>query len=119
MKVGLDGIGEYNLIAMRFGIAFIAMSLMFLPRFGHLTLPTLAKGLVMGVILFLIFYGMVNGVNLTDCLDGGFSDEYDRRHRAGSAKPDRQNTPLAQYRHRHSDFHYRTFFADGKRRYIA
>ena len=72
MKVGLDGIGPYNLIAMRFGIAFIAMSLMFFPRFRQLTLPTLAKGLVMGVILFLIFYGMVNGVNMTTASTAGF-----------------------------------------------
>lgn len=72
MKVGLDGIGPYNLIALRFGIAFVAMSLISLPRFRQLSRATLAKSLVMGVILFLIFYGMVNGVNLTTASTAGF-----------------------------------------------
>ncbi len=72
MKIGLDGIGPYNLIALRFGIAFFAMSLVFLPRYRQLSVSTLAKGVFMGIILFLIFYGMVNGVNHTTAATAGF-----------------------------------------------
>lgn len=72
MKIGLDGIGPYNLIALRFGIAFFAMSLIFLPRYRQLSAATLAKGVFTGIILFLIFYGMVNGVNHTTASTAGF-----------------------------------------------
>jgi drug/metabolite transporter (DMT)-like permease len=72
MKIGLDGIGPYNLIALRFGIAFFAMSLIFLPRYRQLSATTLAKGVFMGIILFLIFYGMVNGVNHTTASTASF-----------------------------------------------
>ena len=72
MKLGLDGIGPYNLIALRFGIAFFVMSILFFPRYRLLTVSTLAKGIVMGIILFLIFYGMVNGVNHTTASTAGF-----------------------------------------------
>ena len=37
MKVGLNGIGPINLIALRFGIAFVFMTLAFLPKFRKLT----------------------------------------------------------------------------------
>ena len=50
MKIGLDGIGPYNLIALRFGIAFFAMSLIFLPRYRQLSAATLAKGVFTGII---------------------------------------------------------------------
>ena len=53
MKIGLDGIGPYNLIA-------------------QLSAATLAKGVFTGIILFLIFYGMVNGVNHTTASTAGF-----------------------------------------------
>lgn len=72
MKIGLDGIGPYNLIALRLGIAFFAMSLIFLPRYRQLSAATLAKGVFMGIIFFLIFYGMVNGVNHTTASTAGF-----------------------------------------------
>lgn len=72
MKIGLDGIGPYNLIALRFGIAFFAMSLIFLRQYRQLSAATLAKGMFMGIILFLIFYGMVNGVNHTTASTAGF-----------------------------------------------
>lgn len=72
MKIGLDGIGPYNLIALRFGIAFFAMSLIFLRRYRQLSAATLAKGVFTGIILFLIFYGMVNGVNHTTASTAGF-----------------------------------------------
>ncbi len=72
MKVGLNGIDPFNLIALRFGIAFVFMTLAFLPKFRKLTRATLLKGLLAGVILFLLFTGMVCGVNYTTASTAGF-----------------------------------------------
>lgn len=72
MKVGLDRIGPFNLIAMRFGIAFICMVPVLLTRFRALTVPILAKGVLMGVLLFLLFSGLVCGVNHTTASTAGF-----------------------------------------------
>lgn len=72
MKIGLNSIGPFNLIALRFGIAFICMALVFLPRFRFLTVPILAKGILMGVLLFLLFAGLVSGVNNTTASTAGF-----------------------------------------------
>jgi drug/metabolite transporter (DMT)-like permease len=72
MKIGLDSIGPFNLIALRFGIAFICMALVFLPRFRTITVSILAKGVLMGVLLFLLFSGLVCGVNYTTASTAGF-----------------------------------------------
>lgn len=72
MKVGLDSIGPFNLIALRFGIAFICMVLIFLPRFRALTVSILSKGILMGVLLFLLFSALVSGVNHTTASTAGF-----------------------------------------------
>lgn len=72
MKVGLDGISPFNLIALRFGIAFVCMSLIFLPRFRNLTIAVLGKGVLMGILLFLLFAGLVIGVNHTTASTAGF-----------------------------------------------
>lgn len=72
MKIGLEGISPFNLIAMRFGIAFIGMSLIFLPQFRQITTNMLKKGLLLGGLLFLIFTAMVFGVNHTEASTAGF-----------------------------------------------
>lgn len=72
MKVGLDSISPFNLIALRFGIAFVCMTLIFLSRFRNLSVSILGKGILMGVLLFLIFTGMVLGVNNTTASTAGF-----------------------------------------------
>ncbi|MHC1717767.1 MAG: DMT family transporter [Acidaminococcaceae bacterium] len=72
MKIGLDSIGPYNLIALRFGIAFICMVLLFSSRFRMLTASVFAKGILMGTLLFLLFSGLVYGVNNTTASTAGF-----------------------------------------------
>ena len=72
MKIGLDGISPFNLIAMRFGIAFVCMALLFSSRFRMLTVSILAKGALMGTLLFLLFTGLVYGVNHTTASTAGF-----------------------------------------------
>lgn len=72
MKIGLDSISPFNLIALRFGIAFICMVLLFHKQFKKLTIDILKKGILIGVILFLTFSGMVCGVNNTTASAAGF-----------------------------------------------
>lgn len=72
MKVGLEGISPFNLIALRFGIAFLAMVLIFFPRFRGIKANDIGKGLLMGSLLFLIFAALVVGVSLTTASTAGF-----------------------------------------------
>ena len=72
MKVGLEGISPFNLIALRFGIAFLTMMLLFFPRFRGIKADDLGKGLLMGTLLFLIFAALVVGVSLTTASTAGF-----------------------------------------------
>ena len=72
MKIGLNNILPFNLIALRFGIAFICMILLFRKRFKELNTTIIKSGLLMGGLLFLIFTGMVCGVNQTTASAAGF-----------------------------------------------
>lgn len=72
MKVGLNGIASFNLIALRFGIAFLCMVLVFFPKFRSLNKTVLKKGVLIGSILFLVFAGIVWGVHFTTASTAGF-----------------------------------------------
>lgn len=72
MKVGLHSISPFNLIALRFGIAFICMVILFFQHFHKLNKNLLGKGVLLGSILFLTFTGMVCGVNHTTASTAGF-----------------------------------------------
>ena len=50
MKIGLDGIPPFCIIALRFGIAFIAVSLLFFEKFRKTTKFVIMKGAVIGLI---------------------------------------------------------------------
>lgn len=52
MKAGLDGIGPFNLIGLRFGIAFLVTALIFHRRLRKITLPVIGYGAIMGLMLF-------------------------------------------------------------------
>lgn len=69
---------SFNLIALQFGIAFICLLLVFLPHFRSLARTTLLKSILLGIILFLIFTGMVGDFNHTTASMAGFSDKYNR-----------------------------------------
>lgn len=72
MKVGLEGISPFNLIALRFGIAFVAMCLIFFPKLRLITSKDLSQGLLMGTLLFVLFAALVYGVSLTTASTAGF-----------------------------------------------
>ena len=72
MKIGLGSIAPFNLIALRFGIAFLFMTLIFLPKYRLAKRSDMVKGILMGILLFLTFSGMVYGVNRTTASAAGF-----------------------------------------------
>ncbi|MBS7576907.1 MULTISPECIES: DMT family transporter [unclassified Enterococcus] len=72
MKIGLSGIEPFNLIGLRFGIAFIAMILLSWKKFIRINKPTIKYGLLMGGLLFLIFSSLVIGVKYTPASTAGF-----------------------------------------------
>ena len=72
MKVGLTGMGPFNLIALRFGIAFLFMTIAFHKSYRSLTPAIFGRGVIVGIILFLLFTGMVCGVNYTTASTAGF-----------------------------------------------
>ena len=48
MKIGLDGIPPFCIIALRFGIAFIVVSFLFFKKFKKTTKRVMMKGAVLG-----------------------------------------------------------------------
>ena len=78
MKIGLDGIPPFCIIALRFGIAFIAVSLLFFKKFKKTTKRVMMKGAVLGLFLFGLFAFLMHGLQTTSAFQWRFSDKYNR-----------------------------------------
>ncbi|PLT28650.1 DMT family transporter [Peribacillus deserti] len=72
MKMGLDSLGEFNLIALRFGIAFILAAVIFSRRLRHINLYVMKYSMLLGFILFLVFVTITFGLNTTTTSNAGF-----------------------------------------------
>ncbi|WP_416828836.1 DMT family transporter [Ectobacillus polymachus] len=72
MKMGLDSIQAYNMIALRFGIAFVLAGIVFYKRMIHIDFKTIKYGFVLGLILFLAMSVVAIGVNFTTISNAGF-----------------------------------------------
>lgn len=72
MKVGLDGIQPFNMIALRFGIAFLVTALIFIKKVMNSSLLILGYGAVLGLILFGIFSFIMYGLKTTTASTAGF-----------------------------------------------
>lgn len=72
MKIGLDGIPPFCIIALRFGIAFIAVSLLFFKKLKKTTKRVMMKGAVLGLFLFGLFAFLMHGLQTTSASNGGF-----------------------------------------------
>lgn len=72
MKVGLDGISPFCMIALRFGIAFLAVAALFCRRLRHTTNRTLACGAVLGFFLFAVFAFLMHGLQTATASNAGF-----------------------------------------------
>ncbi|WP_186375408.1 DMT family transporter [Paenibacillus xylanexedens] len=72
MKSGLASMQELNLIALRFGIAFVAAGLLFHRRLRSVDRGTLLAGGVLGTALFAAFVFITYGVQRTTASQAGF-----------------------------------------------
>lgn len=72
MKMGLDSLQEYNLIALRFGIAFLLAALFFPARIRKTNRTMLFYAFILGVILFLVFAFIMAGIQLTSTSNAAF-----------------------------------------------
>ncbi|RAV01303.1 DMT family transporter [Paenibacillus sp. YN15] len=72
MKTGLDGLGPFNLIGLRFGIAFLVTALLFHRRLRKATLPVIGRGAVLGLTLFGMFSFLMYGLQTTTASTAGF-----------------------------------------------
>ncbi|SDW12012.1 DMT family transporter [Paenibacillus sp. PDC88] len=72
MKEGLTSIQELNMIALRFGLAFILMGIIFYRTWSKMTFRTLRQGFVLGAVLFVAFVFITYGVKQTTTSQAGF-----------------------------------------------
>lgn len=72
MKMGLDSISEFNLIALRFGFAFILAGAIFYRRLLKMNLQTLKYSMLLGFILFIVFTAITFGLKTTTTSNMGF-----------------------------------------------
>ena len=72
MKMGLDSLQVFNLIALRFGIAFILAGAVFYKRLIHINFKTFFYGFILGTILFLSISVVTIGLKFTSISNAGF-----------------------------------------------
>jgi len=72
MKLGLNGIGPFSLIAWRFGIAFFITFIIFSHRVSKVDSKTIGYSAVLGLILFGVFTGLMYGLKTTTVSSAGF-----------------------------------------------
>lgn len=72
MKMGMDSLSPYNLIALRFGFAFILTALIFFRQLRHLDWRTTGYGALLGLCLFGVFACIMFGLQTTSTSNAGF-----------------------------------------------
>lgn len=72
MKLGVNGLPPLTIVAMRCGIAFIVMSIIFFKRISKVDKKTLKCSAIVGAILCGIFIGLLYGVKATTASTAGF-----------------------------------------------
>lgn len=72
MKMGLHAIQEFNLIALRFGVAFILAGMIFYKRLMKTDLKTVKYAFILASLLFLVFAFITTGIKTTSATNAGF-----------------------------------------------
>jgi len=72
MKMGLDSFQEFNLVALRFGIAFLLAGAVFYKRIIRMNLKTFIYGFILGTILFIVMSVVIFGLKFTSVSNAGF-----------------------------------------------
>ncbi|WP_189018424.1 DMT family transporter [Paenibacillus marchantiophytorum] len=72
MQYGLNAIDEFNLIALRFGFAFLVTAGLFFKHLRRTNLSTIKYGAYLGFLLFCIFTCITFGLKTTTTSNAGF-----------------------------------------------
>lgn len=72
MKTALRGIGPFNIVALRFGIAFLVTLLIFIKRLREVNRYIIGCSAMLGFILFFIFSFLTHGLVTTQASMAGF-----------------------------------------------
>lgn len=72
MKIGLDSLGEFNLIALRFGIAFVLTAAIFFRRLKALDRQVIKHAFSLGTIVFGIFVCILFSLKTTGTANASF-----------------------------------------------
>lgn len=72
MKMGLGTLGEFNLIALRFGLAFCLAAVLFHKRLRSVDAKTLKYGALLGFLLLGVFTCITFGLKTTTTSNAGF-----------------------------------------------
>ncbi|MDR9854998.1 DMT family transporter [Paenibacillus sp. VCA1] len=72
MKIGLDTLAPFNLIALRFGVAFAAAGILFHKKIRHADRKAVQYALLLGTLLFGVFVCIIFGLRNTSTSNAGF-----------------------------------------------
>lgn len=72
MKMGLESMGAFTIITLRFLIAFFITGTIFYKKFRHLSWSVIRSSIILGSFLFLVFLFVTTGVNYTTATNAGF-----------------------------------------------
>ncbi|WP_333859498.1 DMT family transporter [Clostridium sp.] len=72
MKMGLDSIDVFNLVALRFGIAFLLTAPIFYKKLCNIDKKTLLYGGILGAALFCVLSTLMFGLKTTSASSAGF-----------------------------------------------
>lgn len=72
MKMGLDSIDVFNLVALRFGIAFLLTAPIFYKKLCNIDKKTLLYGTILGLALFCVLSTLMFGLKTTSASSAGF-----------------------------------------------
>lgn len=72
IKMGLFDMQQFNLIAMRFTIAFLLAGIIFYQRIIHASFKTIKYAFLLGTILFFVFVSLTFGMKTTSISNAGF-----------------------------------------------
>ena len=71
-KVGLESLSPLNLLAVRFGLAFVVLCVIFWKKLRHISRATLKYSAIIGTLLVGVYAGATYGVANTSISNAGF-----------------------------------------------
>ena len=72
MKIGLEAVSPFNLIALRFGLAFLLAAGLFYRQLRQIEWKTVKFAMLLGLFLFMVFTTLTVGLETTTASNAGF-----------------------------------------------